>query len=57
MCRMGYFAITSNFVVILNLLVLTKKILRKIKTILVKNKTKEEPDLLSVCQQEVYLLY
>ena len=54
---MGYFAITSNFVVILNLLVLTKKILRKIKTILVKNKTKEEPDLLSVCQQEVYLLY
>ena len=49
---MGYFAITSNFVVILNLLVLTKKIL-----ILVKNKTKEEPDLLSVCQQEVYLLY
>ena len=39
---MGYFAITSNFV---------------IKTILVKNKTKEEPDLLSVCQKEVYLLY
>ena len=54
---MGYFVNTSNFVVILNLLFLTKKFLRKIKTILVKNKTKEEPDLLSVCQQEVYLLY
>ena len=38
---MGYFAITSNFVVILNLLVLTKKILRKIKTIWWKTKQKK----------------
>ena len=54
---MGYFVNTSNFVVILNLLFLTKKFLRKIKTILVKRQKKEEPDLLSVCQQEVYLLH
>ena len=54
---MGYFAITCIFVVILNLPVLTKKILGKTKTILMKRQKKEEPDLLSVCQQGVNLLY
>ena len=54
---MGYFEITCNFVVILNLPVLTKKFLGKTKKILMKRKKKEEPDLLSVCQQEVYFLH